>query len=423
MNVLILAQYFPPDIGGAATRAYNLAKGLALNGCNVNVIAAFPHYPHGNIPAEYRWKPLKTEWMGNIKVIKTFVPPLKSEGFFKRLLLMGSFTVSSLFALPFTGKIDAVWASSWAPGWVYSRLKRCTLALNVDDLTIEDLIDLDLAKADSLLIRVSEWVYRLFYVKGDIITPISPAYDKIIEEKYCVQPSKIHLIRGGVDLSVFKPTPKSDVGTKFTVLYSGAFSIAYDFDQIFKAAKIVEKRDNTVEFVVQGKGALLSSMRDTVEKLKVKNVTIIDKLLSREAVSELLGQADVLVLPLVEFKKPYRGMSSKLYEYQAVGKPIICCSRGLPKDYVKETDSGIVVDPGDYQALAEAVLELKNNPKLAQMLGKNGRARVESEASIEAIGLAMKRVFETVKNDCLVLDEQECSTQVNSQNLVILEQS
>ena len=81
MNVLILAQYFPPDLGGAATRAYNLAKGLALNGCNVTVIAAFPHYPHGNIPKEYRWKPLKVEWMGNIKVIRTFMPPIKSKAF------------------------------------------------------------------------------------------------------------------------------------------------------------------------------------------------------------------------------------------------------------------------------------------------------------------------------------------------------
>jgi glycosyltransferase involved in cell wall biosynthesis len=397
LNILILAQYFPPDIGGAATRAHNLAKGLALNGCKVTVIAAFPHYPHGNIPAEYRWKPLKTEWMGNIRVIKTFMPPLKSEGFFKRLLLMGSFTVSSLFALPFIGKVDAVWASSWAPGWVYSRLKRCPLALNVDDLTVEDLVDLDLAKPDSLLIRVSEWVYRLFYVKGDIVTPISPSYNKIIEKKYCVQPRKIHLIRGGVDLSVFKPTPrKSIVGKKFTVLYSGAFSIAYDFDQIFKAAKLVEKWDKTIEFVVQGKGALLSSMRETVEKLKVKNVRIVEKLLSREAVSELLGQADVLILPLVEFKKPYRGMSSKLYEYQAVGKPIICCSRGLPSDYVQETRSGLVVYPGDFEALAKAVLELKNNLETAQMMGRNGRKFVESEASIEALGSKMTEIFQEI---------------------------
>ena len=139
------------------------------------------------------------------------------------------------------------------------------------------------------------------------------------------------MVRGGVDLSVFKPSEsKRKSGKKFVVLYSGAFSVAYDFEQIFKAAKIVEEVDGDVEFVVQGKGELLDSMRSKIDELNVKNVRIVDKLLSREAVAELLGQADVLVLPLVEFKKPYRGMSSKLYEYQAVGKPIICCSRGLP---------------------------------------------------------------------------------------------
>jgi glycosyltransferase involved in cell wall biosynthesis len=102
-----------------------------------------------------------------------------------------------------------------------------------------------------------------------------------------------------------------------------------------------------------------------------------------------------LILPLVEFKKPYRGMSSKLYEYQAVAKPIICCSRGLPKDYVKETNSELIVYPGDYEALAKAVIELKENSSNAQMLAQRGRRFVESEASIEAIGLKMKQIFES----------------------------
>jgi glycosyltransferase involved in cell wall biosynthesis len=113
-------------------------------------------------------------------------------------------------------------------------------------------------------------------------------------------------------------------------------------------------------------------------------------------VAELLCQADVLVLPLVEFEKPYRGMSSKLYEYQAVGKPIICCSRGLPSVYVKETNSGLAVYPGDYWDLAKAVIELKKNSKLARMMGENGRKYVESEASIEAVGLKMKEIFEAL---------------------------
>jgi len=113
-----------------------------------------------------------------------------------------------------------------------------------------------------------------------------------------------------------------------------------------------------------------------------------------------LGQADVLILPLVEFKKPYRGMSSKLYEYQAVGKPLICCSRGLPMDYVQKTRSGLVVYPGDYETLAKAVLELKGNSAAARMMGENGRKYVEHEASIEAIGSKMKEIFET--QSCVV---------------------
>jgi glycosyltransferase involved in cell wall biosynthesis len=395
LNVLVVAQYFPPDIGGAATRAFNLAKGLALNGCRVTVVAAFPHYPHGNIPKEYRWVPLKVEWMGNVKVIRTFMPPVKSEGIFKRVVLIGFFAVSALFALPFVGKVDAVWASSWAPGFIYGRVKRKPVALNMDDLTLEDVVDLNLVDKGSLVLRIAEWVYRFFLVKGDAVTPISPWYVETLVKKYCVNRSQIHVIRGGVDLAVFKPcASKPRFRKKFVVLYSGAFSVAYDFDMFFKAAKIVEEVDDDIEFVVQGKGELLGFMRSKVDELNVKSVKIVDRLLSREGVAELLCQADVLVLPLVEFEKPYRGMSSKLYEYQAAGKPIICCSRGLPSVYVKETNSGLAVYPGDYWDLAKAVIELKKNSKLARMMGENGRKYVETEASIEAIGLRMKEIFE-----------------------------
>ena len=399
LNVLIVAQYFPPDIGGAATRAYNLAKGLLLNGCTVTVVTAFPHYPHGKIPAEYKRAPLKIENLGGIRVVRTFMPPIKSEGFFKRLLLRGTFAVTALFALPFVGKVDALWASSWIPGYAYSKIKSVPLALNVDDLTLDDLVDLDLLEKDSVVLKVAEWAYRLFFVKGDILTPISSGYFELMEKKYCVDPRRIHLVRGGVDLSVFKTNKvEPRLRQNFVVLYSGGFSVAYDFDQIFKAAKIIEKIDESVEFIVQGAGELLDSMYDTIRKLDVKNVKIINKILSRSEVAELLGQADVLILPLAAFCKsgtPYRGMSSKLYEYQAVGKPIISCSKGVPSNYVEETQSGIVVNPGDFTALAKMILKLRQNPDLACAMGENGRKSAENGASIEAIGLTMKTILET----------------------------
>ncbi|MFZ7136939.1 MAG: glycosyltransferase family 4 protein [archaeon] len=399
MNVLIIGQYFPPDMGGASTRAYNIAKGLVLNGCNVTVITAFPHYPHGKIPDKYKYKPFKIEWFGKIRVIRTFILPLESKGIFNRLVLFGSFMLSSLSVSALVRRVDVVWAAnpdvfSLLPSAIYGMLMRGIVVSNVDDLIIEDLYDLGIVKRNSFISKIAETLARLLFgnVKG--VTPISYGYTTTLV-RYGVDRNSIHLIRSGVDLDLFKPCEHTkNVNRKFVVLYSGGFSVAYNFEQVFNAAKIIENVDENIEFVVQGKGELLDSMRSKVDELNVKNVRIVNKLLNRNGVSKLLSHADVLLLPLVAFNTPYRGLSSKLYEYQAVAKPIICCSNGVPQIYVKETKSGLVVTPGDYKALANAVIELKRNPDLARMMGENGRKYVEREASIEAIGSKMKKTFE-----------------------------
>ncbi|MEM4523299.1 MAG: glycosyltransferase, partial [Nitrososphaeria archaeon] len=101
---------------------------------------------------------------------------------------------------------------------------------------------------------------------------------------------------------------------------------------------------------------------------------------------------------LKNFGKPYLGISTKLYEYQAVAKPIICCCEGQPADYVKETKSGIVIKPGDYKSLAKAIIYLKQNPEIALRMGLSGRCYVEANLTIDKIGLQMKKAFETLKH-------------------------
>ncbi|MEM4169413.1 MAG: glycosyltransferase family 4 protein [Thermoproteota archaeon] len=401
MNVLILAQYFPPDLGGSATRAYNVAKGLSLNGCRVTVIAAFPHYPYGKIPKEYNWKPIKLEFMDNFKVIRTFMPPVRSRGFLRRLLLIGSFAFSALFALPFVGKIDVVWTTSWVPGLVYGKLKRKPVALNVDDLTLEDIVYLGLIRKNSFILKIAEWIYRFFYVKADVVTPISPGYIETLEGKYCVKPDRIRVVRCGVDLSKFGLNgPDSIDRDNFVILYSGAFSVGYDFDQVLLAAKRLESY-NDIVFVLQGGGELAEYLKNKVVEFGLKNVVILDKILSRDEVANFLKGAEALLLPLKDYGKPYLGFSSKLYEYQAVGKPIICCAVGQPADYIKDTGSGVVVKPGDFEGLAKAVLFLKQNPDAARKMGLSGRRYVEEHLSIQAIGLELKRVLEaSCKSKC-----------------------
>jgi len=158
---------------------------------------------------------------------------------------------------------------------------------------------------------------------------------------------------------------------------------------VLKVSKLL-KEDRGVEIVLQGRGELLGYVKN-----KVKDMGI--KILSREEVAKSLNEADALLLPLKDFKRPYLGISSKLYEYQAVGKPIICCAEGQPTEYIGITNSGVIIKPGNHKSLTEAITKLKMNSKLMKVLGENGRKTVEKEVSIEAIGLKIMEIFEKLR--------------------------
>jgi len=348
-----------------------------------------------------------------VKVIRTFVPALASEGIVKRVLLFASFTVSSLFALPFVGRVDVVWAANpnviaVFPSLVYGMVKRCPLVQNADDLWPEVLYDLGVSRR-SFLPRLGEFMARIAYRIASAITPISPAYVDVITNKYEVDVGKVCVVPAGVDLDRFSYREKSveDGDGKFRVLYIGAFSPAYDFDQVFRAAELLASYSG-VEFVIRGGGELADALKSKVKKMGLENVKVVDRIVSRGEVARILGEADALLLPLSGVGSIEMGLSSKLYEYQAAGKPIVCCSRGQPARYVSKTRSGMVVEPGDFKGLAKAVLYLYHSREAAECLGEAGRRFVKENLSLNKIGSRMIKVFKQVLaiNSGIHIEEQ-----------------
>jgi glycosyltransferase involved in cell wall biosynthesis len=396
MKILILAQYFPPDMGGGATRAYNVAKGLSSDGCEVTIITAFPHYPTGNIPQKYKWKPFVIEDTKEFRIFRTIVPPFSSQGIIKRILLFFSFVISSLFPIFLLGKIDIIWAAnpnviSMFPSYIYKKLKRSPLIQNVDDLWPEVLYDLGVKKA-SMLARFGVVIANITYNMASAITPISSSYSLILKRKYHVESNRINVLQAGVDLTRFADinSESESSSDNFIVLYIGSFSPAYNFYQVFKAAELLTHKPE-IEFIIQGGGELAKELEFMATKSSA-NIKVVSKIVNRDEVARILGGADILLLPLCGFGAIELGISSKIYEYQAARKPIICCSQGAPGNYVKETKSGIVVEPGDYEALAEAIMYLKENQNEAAKFGQSGWKYVESNLSIEIIGQKMKHL-------------------------------
>lgn len=400
LRVLVLAQYFPPDIGGASTRASNVVKGLTRKGCRVKVVAAFPHYPHGKVPLKYKGKPIVPEQVEGIEVLRVWVPSLPHSSIGNRIFLHLCFIISSLFALPFIVGVDVIWAAnpnlfSFFPAVVYGFVKGRPIVRNVDDLWPESFYELGLVKSQ-LMRRALDFLAWLSYAVPAVITPISYGYKRWIVEKYNVCAEKIHVIGVGVDRIHPLNADKQQKKSRFVIMYSGTLGVGYDFDIVMKSASALTKYKDII-FVIRGIGELASKLSKRIKELNLANVVLNTDFLSEDELSALLSSADVFILPMDSSPSNDDGLPAKVFEYQSYGKPMICISRGEPAAYVEETKSGLVVKPDDVEGFEDAVVRLYNDRKLASGFGLNGWLYVSTNMTVEKIGELMYNVLASIR--------------------------
>jgi glycosyltransferase involved in cell wall biosynthesis len=387
MHVLLIAQYFPPDFGGASTRAYNVAKALLNQGCEVTVITAFPHYPEGVIPPKYKGKLIHLEDAGKMKVIRTWVPPIPHSSITKRIILHFSFILSSLFALRYGRKADIVFAMNpnffaFFPALVFKLIYRKEIVRNVDDLWPEVFYDLGIIKS-SFIKKILDSIASLSYRIPVAIIPVSQGYVPTILNKYKIPKEKVTVIEQGVDVTKFCRIDNLPRKPEKIVMYSGILGQGYDFDIILESAKLLESRK--IQFVIRGRGELEDRIIEKAKQLDLRNLMIKTELLSEDTLNLFLNNADIFLLPMSpgSFDK---GLPTKILEYQALGKPIVCVSEGEPARYIQEIESGLTTNSREPKQLAQLILRLIDDEELADRLGENGYNNVHRNLTLEMIG-------------------------------------
>jgi len=397
LRVCIISQYFPPDMGGASTRVSNAIKGLRSRGHRVFVVTAFPHYPHGDVPREYRTRAFAVEGDEQVRVFRVWVPPLPHVGA-KRLVMYLSFTLFSLVALPFCGKVDVVWALSpnyfsSVTGIFYKIVKRKPLVLDVVDLWPEALVNLGFLKSKFLVGIVNVGVDLFYRISDGIITLNSGMKREILRREK--DSSKVFIVENVVDLDVFRPLnverPEFLRG-KFVVMYSGNLGPMYDFDTVLEVAKDLSRFEDIV-FVLRGSGERLDMIKSGIKEFGLDNVFVFDKVFDVKEVAEFLNMADVLFLPMKKLDNAEVSFPIKLIEYLACGKPVVCCAEGETAKLACESKAGFVVSPSDSKALSEMILKLYSNKDHGGKLGKNGRAFSEECFSHQGMAVKLENFF------------------------------
>ena len=106
--------------------------------------------------------------------------------------------------------------------------------------------------------------------------------------------------------------------------------------------------------------------------------------LDRSKVGGLLSRSKVGLVTFLPAPNHVDAQPNKMFEYMAVGIPVIASNFPSWKQIIEGHQCGICVDPQKPKAIGDAIMDLFENPEKATQMGKNGRAAVERQYSWEA---------------------------------------
>lgn len=162
-----------------------------------------------------------------------------------------------------------------------------------------------------------------------------------------------------------------------TILYLGRLAAGKGIEDLLEATAVLAKRGRIqVSVNIVGDGPSRIRLESIAKTLGVQQ--IVSFVGHQKDVSEYLTTSDLVVLPTFR-----EGMSISLLEAMAAGKPIVTTNIGSNKEATRNGYAAILVEPGDVAALADAVQNVLEDPKLSAELSRRSRERYEEDYKLE----------------------------------------
>ena len=279
-----------------------------------------------------------------------------------------------------------------------ARLKGAKFLFEVRDLWPQFAIAVGVLK-NPLIIRLSEWLELFLYHRADQVMVNSPGF---IDHIKSFSTRVVELIPNGADPEMFDPIDRgegfrSSLGfeDKFVLLYAGAHGISNDLEVILEAAKILGDRssEQKIQIIFLGDGKEKPVLQQRAQDLRLTNVTFLPSVPKQEMKIMLAGaDACIAILkPLAEYKTTY---PNKVFDYMAAGRPIVLAIDGVIRQVVEAADCGLFAEPGNANAVAEAILKMAGNPEKSRLMGLSGRKYLEENFSREKLADKLITLFE-----------------------------
>lgn len=387
MRLVVLTQYFPPEIGAPQTRLAEMIAELGRRGHNIRVITAHPNYPTGRIFESYRRSRGWHEENG-IMIRRCWIFPVKGAGM-KRLLSYLSFLASSCLPL-------LTVCRQWRPDYVFiespplflgisgilaHRLAGVPYIFNVADLWPDWAVDAQAISRDSRTYRWAKRLEQLVYSHSAYVTIVVARMRESLHAMN-VDDRKILFLPNGASLTATHG-PGSGAGdatvaeirrrcgSRKIVLYAGNHGRFHGLTSLVEAAALSRNRPDVV-FLFVGDGSEKQTVVRLAERLELSNAVFTGPV-SPGVLDEIL---QLTTVALASYVCGFKSRSAKMLPAMAAGVPVVMSGEGEGSDLIEEAQAGLVVPPEAPDRIASAVLRLVDDAQLSLRLGHNGKRYV-----------------------------------------------
>jgi glycosyltransferase involved in cell wall biosynthesis len=376
MHILLISDNFYPETNAPASRGLEHCKFWVKRGHQVSVLTSFPNFPGGKIFTGYKNKLRQIDNVEGINVVRVWTYMSPNTGVWRRILDQMSFMVSSFINGLFLKDVDVVIGTTphiFTPisAVLLSKIKKSYFVLELRDLWPDSMLAVGISNK-KYLFKLAKLIEKKIYFGADKIIPVTYSFKKYLIN-FGISNNKIKVIMNGVDTNFFnfknsKYLKRSS--NTFMISYIGTLGMAHSIETIIEAARILSTKYKklTVKFQIIGDGA----DRENIVKqaLKTDNVEVLSTV-PKEQVLEYLDRSDAGIIHLKKNDLFKTVIPSKMFEYMAMGVPILHGVEGESYDIVRKHNLGLYFEGENPNDLCSVILKLYNNKLLYDEISKN----------------------------------------------------
>jgi glycosyltransferase involved in cell wall biosynthesis len=240
------------------------------------------------------------------------------------------------------------------------------------------------------------WGRRFFPCWGDAVIAISEPVARHLRQDFHVPGNKVVLVQSGIALDDFPVvTPKQrqesrrefGLGDQPVIGIIARLSDVKGHDILIEAMQHVIKKIPDAKLMIVGEGKKEQDLKNLVHTLELKESVRFYPVVQQTA--KILPAFDVFVMPSLQ-----EGLGLSIMEAQAAGLPVAATRVGGIPDLVIDGKTGLLVEPGEADALADAILRILKDKPLASRLGKQARAFAQKELAAGTMVEKIEKVYE-----------------------------